>query len=690
MAEDTGILRSLTQEAKGAASAALGLAGNLLSGSQSISAYSQALETNTKILGTFGKAVNGLVKFAEGSLGEYQQLTQLGATFGAQMADIKIAAAEMGMEVKEMTEFFMKNRDSMRGFGGTVEQGTQTFRNFSKGFLDDSAGFSNRLRMMGYSVGDINESLALFGELQEASTLQNQLANGTANKAAYEMATSMDALAKLTGKQKDEIAAEMRERRRQGNVQAFLMGQSEKGAMAFQKATQEISSTMGPNVAKLFEELAIVGAPVSESSKLLQATLGDAGVELDKLVAQYKQGNRSGDFTAFDAQMSKAQGSVMQRLKDEDFRQIAMLGNINNVTAGVGDLYESTFDFRQATDAAAQGAQDLGSVIESMKATARSQQEAQQNAEGLIKETVAMQEQIRKTVIAVQTEAMKRLEQLGTAAIKDVRGVIASTDIAAGVQDALNKVFTGIEDAQRSAVDPMGIFDAVQQAMIDADEVNLNDESAAQAAQELGAKVDDLNKQQVDGIQKLVDENYRIAELEAQRDEMISQGNFDRAAELSQKMEALKEELKASFIEGQKFTAARIAEFQRATAAGKRYTRGFDTGGVLGSGQVGMVGEYGPEFISGPANIMSRIKSAKALDNLTSRSIENRQQQAMNTTAMSGSELVNAINKQTSEVVSGLEHLSRINSSQLNVQEKTKKRVGNLQGNRLRGVHANS
>ena len=187
MAEDTGILSSLTQEAKGAASAALGLAGNLLSGSQSISAYSQALETNTKILGTFGKAVNGLVKFAEGSLGEYQQLTQLGATFGAQMADIKIAAAEMGMEVKEMTEFFLKNKDSMRGFGGTVEQGTQTFRNFSKGFLDDSAGFSNRLRMMGYNVGDINESLALFGELQEASTLQNQLANGTANKAAYEI-----------------------------------------------------------------------------------------------------------------------------------------------------------------------------------------------------------------------------------------------------------------------------------------------------------------------------------------------------------------------------------------------------------------------------------------------------------------------------------------------------------------------
>ena len=34
-----------------------------------------------------------------------------------------------------------------------------------------------------------------------------------------------------------------------------------------------------------------------------------------------------------------------------------------------------------------------------------------------------------------------------------------------------------------------------------------------------------------------------IADLEAQRDEMIRQGNFERAAELSQKMESLKEEV---------------------------------------------------------------------------------------------------------------------------------------------------
>ena len=130
------------------------------------------------------------------------------------------------------------------------------------------------------------------------------------------MATSMDALSKLTGKQKDEIAAEMRERRRQGNVQAFLMGQSEEGAMAFQKATQEISSTMGPNVAKLFEELTIIGAPVSDSSKLLMSTLGDAGVELDKLASQYSQANKTGDFSAFDQQMSR-QNTNNERLRDD-------------------------------------------------------------------------------------------------------------------------------------------------------------------------------------------------------------------------------------------------------------------------------------------------------------------------------------------------------------------------------------
>ena len=37
----------------------------------------------------------------------------------------------------------------------------------------------------------------------------------------------------------------------------------------------------------------------------------------------------------------------------------------------------------------------------------------------------------------------------------------------------------------------------------------------------------------------------------------------------------------------------------------------FDSGGKIGSGQTGLVGEYGPEFVSGPASVLSRVDTEK-------------------------------------------------------------------------------
>ena len=77
----------------GTAKTAVGLGGALLTGQQQLSAYSGALAKNSdafgKLGGQVGKVVDGLVQFAEASLGEYQALTGIGATFGKEIKDIK-------------------------------------------------------------------------------------------------------------------------------------------------------------------------------------------------------------------------------------------------------------------------------------------------------------------------------------------------------------------------------------------------------------------------------------------------------------------------------------------------------------------------------------------------------------------------------------------------------------------------
>jgi tape measure domain-containing protein len=46
----------------------------------------------------------------------------------------------------------------------------------------------------------------------------------------------------------------------------------------------------------------------------------------------------------------------------------------------------------------------------------------------------------------------------------------------------------------------------------------------------------------------------------------------------------------------------------------KLFAGAFDKGGNIGSGQVGIVGEYGPEFVRGPAVVTSRVDTAKILN----------------------------------------------------------------------------
>lgn len=49
------------------------------------------------------------------------------------------------------------------------------------------------------------------------------------------------------------------------------------------------------------------------------------------------------------------------------------------------------------------------------------------------------------------------------------------------------------------------------------------------------------------------------------------------------------------------------------TISGTNYSGAYDTGGYIPSGSVGLVGEIGPELVSGPANVTSRKDTAKLL-----------------------------------------------------------------------------
>lgn len=72
---------------------------------------------------------------------------------------------------------------------------------------------------------------------------------------------------------------------------------------------------------------------------------------------------------------------------------------------------------------------------------------------------------------------------------------------------------------------------------------------------------------------------------------------------------------------------ANLAEMARVAATGAsilsqintaNFAGAYDKGGYIPAGKIGLVGEYGPEFVQGPANVTSRKETARMLEEATS------------------------------------------------------------------------
>lgn len=707
MAEEGDLLRSLGgaanffgRELRGAASAGVAMAGELLNANQSLSAYTSALAGNSRILGEFGKVINGLTKFAEESLQEYQTLSGIGATFGKEMSNIKIAAAEMGMSVKDMTDMLMNNAEGLRTFGGTTDLAISRFNRFSKSMLDSPAG--TELRRLGYTAADINETLLVYNELAQQDGLNRTRSTDEQVASARQFAVQLDGLAKLTGKQRKELADEMKARRREGDVQAFLMGQSAETQEQFMLATQKIRDTMGPQFEALFQDLMIRGAPITEETRNAFIALGGSADEFESTVASFRQGMNSGNFDDFNSSLTGAQGAFLENLKTDEARTMAMQSGLSGVADAMASAYESSYNFANAVDASAEGQESATETIQNLQTQISEEQVRQMQATGgLLDKTIQMQEALREFTIAATTEVLPRLESMA------VQGIDMFLDRLPPASEIARQLTSGVNSLFDSVSGDRGIFNAsfpnlVQegdQANVDATgaaaesigaavaegtaaEIDATTQALAATEEELAARVDAAN-------QAVVDAEQQLAQLTARQNEAVLTGQTQQADAIGQEIEATRAELSSAIqASAQAFSNARVAEYQRTGST----ARGFAEGGSIRAGEIGMVGEAGAEFIAGPAQVMSARTSMGVMDNLMKSiraldtNVQTQNEQAQN--SISNSTSYTNLEPKFDAMIGLLSQLVNVEVGSSRTAQRTFKATRGLQGNMLRGIGA--
>lgn len=712
-----GALDIFTREVRGAANAGVAMAGELLNANQSLSAYTSALSANSGILGNFGKVINGLTKFAEESLAEYQTLSGIGATFGKEMSNIKISAAQLGLSVKDMTDLFMRNSDALRTFGGTTDVAISSFTRLSKSFLDSN--FGTELRRMGYTAADINETLLVYNELAQQDGLNRTRSTQAQTQSARDFAVELDGLAKLTGKQRKELADEMKARRREGDVQAFLMGQSAEAQEAFMTATQKIKETMGPQFEALFQDLMIRGAPITEDTRNAFIALGGSADEFEASVSAFRQGMQTNNFDAFNDSLTGAQGAFLDNLKTDEARTMAMQSGLSGVADAMAQAYESSYNFANAVDASAEGQESAQETIQKLQQQISEEQLTQmQTTGGLLDKTIQMQEALREFTIAATTEVLPRLEAMAVRGIDMFLERLPSAEqLAQQLSSGVNQLFTNLDERlsgpYNGSVDlrttPTAgdnqITESVREMGGDVDAAIAENAAAAEERdRELAQSVVDAET----NLREAQDE-FAAARAEAEAELQRAQADLlradsENAAEVGARVTEAQTALDSVVQQGNERILSAMNSLNRAAAMMRspalpttvtgatdwRYAPRRAKGGKIDTDEVALVGESGAEFVAGPAEVMGARESMNVMQNLfkgikaLDQSVQTQAQSTANTVSNSNNN--KSMEAKYDTMIGLLSELLNVEVSASTTAQRTYRATKGLQGNMIRGL----
>ena len=176
-----------------------GLAKEALMGGESMSDF-------TRHIPIVGSLLGGLTGIFDQNLDSFRQMSNSGAVFGEGLNGLRNMAASAGIPLGEFSDIVAENSQRMTYFGGGVANGTVQFAKLA-GELRTGPG--RALMGIGYTAQDLNESLIDYAEFsQRQARAEGKQAKLTADGAANYLET-VDQLAAITGKRRDQIKEEM-------------------------------------------------------------------------------------------------------------------------------------------------------------------------------------------------------------------------------------------------------------------------------------------------------------------------------------------------------------------------------------------------------------------------------------------------------------------------------------------------
>jgi hypothetical protein len=207
-------------------------------------------------MGIFGQSVGYAASTLLDALADnvdfYRQLSTVGATAGQSISDLRRVSGLTGLTMGQLTQAVAAAQGNLALLGGTAGQG---FQRFSQALIELSQGETfEKLTGLGFTMDRIAEGAGEYLEIQTQLGRTQIMTSRDLASGADEYLTNLDLLTRLTGKNRDMLAQEMKQNAADNRLKIQMAGMDQKQQAVIQRAlslTDKGSQELGQSLRNL-------------------------------------------------------------------------------------------------------------------------------------------------------------------------------------------------------------------------------------------------------------------------------------------------------------------------------------------------------------------------------------------------------------------------------------------------------
>ena len=273
----------------------------------------------------------------------FQDISKSGASFSGDILGMGKAALNSRVTLQEFAAIIKENGPAFAGLGGNVTRGAEAFAKLSKSFFDDRS--SGALRDLGYTSKELNDVLALTVGMQKSNYKDDEAGRKKSIEAAQNLAIEMDAVAKLTGKSREQQMEEMKKGQADGRIEAKMRllsaGKSEDEIAKMKEDYQKgLLQAQKNGTEQMYKEFFATGTYNTKQSATQSALMG----QQSRAMEQQIKAMQSGDYAKAAEARTRVDGESMKNANNKTLNHLATFGDSIGMAGSIAQKNVETTD----------------------------------------------------------------------------------------------------------------------------------------------------------------------------------------------------------------------------------------------------------------------------------------------------------------------------------------------------------